>query len=347
MFAVSPEADVVLADMDSVNTSFISDLCQAKGYVADPPIQSLKHMVDAQETSWGESVSSLAASVETCTLKVTTRSTSSAATQAKEAVMAGRVSPSKKEEHPKLELLQNDPKWATITVPTSPAKTHFGKEGISRSFLQRAWAHSTEHDTTYTIFNCGNFERIGFRHRASRTFFLSELINVPDSKDPHYGKIQMGLYLAILQDALDRLKKQEGVNAPSNAPNNKRRRIHALPSNKRPRTRASSLKEKAQAENKRIATEAARMLPLALLVFRYGIYNSPAPASFLRLNCTRKGTYTASEYIKVVVTSKIAAGATGTVHGADVEVMDGTTVRRLNAVVKLAFGAQERDRMRH
>ncbi|KAG6814161.1 hypothetical protein H0H87_008746 [Tephrocybe sp. NHM501043] len=89
------------------------------------------------------------------------------------------------------------------------------------------------------------------------------------------------------------------------------------------------------------------MLPLALLVFRYGIYNSPAPASFLRLNCTRKGTYMASEYIKVVVTSKIAAGATGTVHGADVEVMDGTTVRRLNAVVKLAFGAQERERMRH
>ena len=54
-------------------------------------------------------------------------------------------------------------------------------------------------------FHCGNYHRIGFRHRETQTLYLSDLIDVKHCKDPAYGKLQVGLYSATIQDAKERL----------------------------------------------------------------------------------------------------------------------------------------------
>src|SRR6266550_7376382 len=73
------------------------------------------------------------------------------------------------------------------------------------------------YDTTFIIFHCGKYERIGVRHRATGTLFLSNLIYVHSCRNPGYGKIQAGLYLLIIKDAMERarvLRKLTSV--PSN-----------------------------------------------------------------------------------------------------------------------------------
>ena len=61
-------------------------------------------------------------------------------------------------------------------------------------------------DTTFIIFHCGKYERIGVRHRATGTLFLSNLIDIHSCRDPGYGKIQVGLYLLIIRDAMERAR---------------------------------------------------------------------------------------------------------------------------------------------
>ena len=63
-----------------------------------------------------------------------------------------------------------------------------------------------EADATLIIFHCGNCERIGYRHRSSQTLFLSDLIDVSAGSKPHYGQLQIGLYMIILRDALERIR---------------------------------------------------------------------------------------------------------------------------------------------
>jgi ADP-heptose:LPS heptosyltransferase len=71
-------------------------------------------------------------------------------------------------------------------------------------------------DATFIIFHCGDRERIGIRHRESQTLYLSGLIDTTACKDPTYGEIQVGLYLAIIQDALQR-QKQRSSQSPSSS----------------------------------------------------------------------------------------------------------------------------------
>ena len=90
------------------------------------------------------------------------------------------------------------------------------------------------YDTTFIIFHCGKYERIGVRHRATGTLFLSNLIDVHSCRDPGYGKIQAGLYLLIIKDAMERahvLRKLTSV--PSNLQVDKSVQIK-----KRPKTRS-------------------------------------------------------------------------------------------------------------
>jgi hypothetical protein len=50
----------------------------------------------------------------------------------------------------------------------------------------------------------GNHEFVGIRHRESQTLYLSPLI-VPSSCA--YGKIHVGIYIAAIKDALDRVRQ--------------------------------------------------------------------------------------------------------------------------------------------
>ncbi len=60
-------------------------------------------------------------------------------------------------------------------------------------------------DCTFIIFDCGTALRVGIRHRATQTLFLSELVDLVTSETPTSGKLFAGLHLAATHDALKRL----------------------------------------------------------------------------------------------------------------------------------------------
>jgi hypothetical protein len=103
-----------------------------------------------------------------------------------------------------------------------------------------------ESDATFIIFNCGNYERIGFRHRGSQTLFLSDLINVSKSSNPGYGQIQIGLYMAILRDALDRIRLIKEASTTTKSKKKQPGSIDANREYERPRTR---LKKQSESED--------------------------------------------------------------------------------------------------
>jgi hypothetical protein len=90
---------------------------------------------------------------------------------------------------------------------------------------------------------------------------------------------------------------------------------------------------------------------VVLIQFRHGVYNSPAPASFLRTGkplSTVSQTYSPRQYMSLVVSTEIAAGATGVVHNATLEVSttsDG--IRSLKVVVKFSFERRQQKKLRH
>lgn len=116
---------------------------------------------------------------------------------------------------------RNDPVHHTTCRKTSPnsllpligsqpnvAKSFQAKRARvkPRHILQQAWAEAVQNDATFIVINAGLYEIIGFRHRASQTLHLSDVIDVSKST-PAYGKLHTGLYLAAFKDALDRAQQ--------------------------------------------------------------------------------------------------------------------------------------------
>ncbi|KAF8074046.1 hypothetical protein FPV67DRAFT_783384 [Lyophyllum atratum] len=373
VFAISKEAEDVLEGMEVAAwaDSFPYQVCGTKGYAAPPNIHF--NSADASMTGWGVSVSSLS------NLPVANRTLSTIAT---ELAQRGKVPTPEKELIPlrrssrlrrPIATRKGNAKgssanageagepprntgvsWPKVTVPARTiTSTKTTASEMASSFLQRAWARSVEQNTTYTVFYCGNFERIGFRHRSSQTLFLSELIRVPECKNPGYGKIHMGLFISIVKDVMDRteLERQQDESPPFGG-QKRRRGTGASAPNKRYKTRAMALKERSEAEermrNQEIVKQNARGRPLMLLELRYGVYNSPAPASLLRTHSIQKDTYGPEEYFSIVFTSRIAGGATGVAHGATLRLLaaDGE-VRCVDVVVKLSFKSAQKERLRH
>ena len=52
--------------------------------------------------------------------------------------------------------------------------------------------------------HAGLFEYIGVRHRATQRLYISELIDVHNCQDPGYGQLQVGIYIAALEDTMNR-----------------------------------------------------------------------------------------------------------------------------------------------
>jgi hypothetical protein len=107
----------------------------------------------------------------------------------------------------------------------------------------------------------------------------------------------------------------------------------------------------------------ARIRNFALIYLQYGVYDSPIPASFMRvpasadIECTpppmrplpsREFGFQPDEYITLILTSEIAEGTTGKVHGATLEVqtLDGNFLTD-DVVVKLAFLDHQKERLRN
>jgi hypothetical protein len=64
-------------------------------------------------------------------------------------------------------------------------------------------------DTTILVFHAGNHDLIGVRHRKRQTLYITNIIVPWACQHPGYGKIQVGIYIAAIRDALDRLKVED------------------------------------------------------------------------------------------------------------------------------------------
>ncbi len=113
----------------------------------------------------------------------------------------------------------------------------------------QAWANAVRADASVIIIDCGNYLRVGVRHRATQTLLLSDLVDVCHCKDPAYGKIWAGIHLATVEDVLQRhriaqelisdITPSVGDKRPSldDEDNRPRKKSVSPPTSGRPRTR--------------------------------------------------------------------------------------------------------------
>ncbi|KAJ6458408.1 hypothetical protein C8R47DRAFT_1163195 [Mycena vitilis] len=247
---------------------------------------------------------------------------------------------------------------AVARRPNSTA--HSGPKLTNESLLQLAWCRAVRTDMTIIVFNCGNFERIGIRHRQTQTLYLSDLIDVTNFESG-YVKLHVGLYIAMIQDTIDRTAQRAKVEErPLRTRGEKRSHSDApLRASKR---RKTSRVESAETPESESAVSVASTRNLVLLYIQYDVYNSPVPASFIRSApalvesvpdrpFTRppvKRRYEQNECITITLTSEIAAGATGIAHTAILKVTTaGGATAEETVVVKITFTSEQQDRLRH
>jgi hypothetical protein len=54
------------------------------------------------------------------------------------------------------------------------------------------------------VLHSGNHEIIGIRHRKTQTLYISDVIEPHRCADPAYGKINVGIYIAAINETIDR-----------------------------------------------------------------------------------------------------------------------------------------------
>ena len=57
------------------------------------------------------------------------------------------------------------------------------------------------------VVHSGNHEIVGIRHRETQTLYISHVIEPHSCSNPAYGKIQVGIYIAAIQETIDRAKQ--------------------------------------------------------------------------------------------------------------------------------------------
>ncbi|KAF8893151.1 hypothetical protein CPB84DRAFT_1783295 [Gymnopilus junonius] len=239
----------------------------------------------------------------------------------------------------------------TVTVPRRPLQSKQYRPEF-RHYIQHAWATATTHDSTFMIFQCGRYERIGFRHRASQTLYLSGLIDPINMEDPSYRKLHIGLHTAIVQDALERLE------FPNSGTTHKRSTDHVdkveLLNHRQPESTPAD-----EVDDIEIYDQIAKR-DLILVTLDYGAFCSPAPSSFLRIgpSCVpghaelkrypKQTRFSVQEYVSIVLKEPLGRGAVGVVHPAAVTLTlkSGQVVKR-NMVIKFAFTKEQEKKIFH
>ncbi|KAK2460208.1 hypothetical protein APHAL10511_007799 [Amanita phalloides] len=246
--------------------------------------------------------------------------------------------------------LRDQNTWPTLCVQ-KPTAT----KSISTLYVQQAWTRAVESDSTIIVFNCGNYERIGFRHRDSQTLCLSDLIDVSETSDPGYGQLQVGLYMVILRDALDRIRLMN-VRSTGVRPEMKRKLsddVENSAANKKPRL-ATTTEQEDDNSTESVTTFASCWESMEYLILHhpwplYRIHRTaPSRVSAKTSGNKRKRQFTPKEYFRITLTSKIAEGVTGKVHDAKIEVQTGDgRVHKCLGVVKIALDYRKRQKLRH
>jgi hypothetical protein len=77
---------------------------------------------------------------------------------------------------------------------------------------------ATRVDSSIIVLQSSNHEFIGICHRTTQTLYISDIIKPHACKEPSYGKLHVGIYIAGIRDALDRERHAQppgGGNGPS------------------------------------------------------------------------------------------------------------------------------------
>ncbi|KAH8822249.1 hypothetical protein DL96DRAFT_1620554 [Flagelloscypha sp. PMI_526] len=244
-------------------------------------------------------------------------------------------------------------------VPQFVTSTPFNRETLvhdSNHFIQRLWTESVRSDTTFMIFHSGNSQRIGIRQRATQTLVLSPLI--PISHNSEYTRIQVGLHVAIMQDALAR-DKELGLG---------RAEVHSVGSAP-PLLGKRKQKEWAVSGNKRLKLDPGIFdnSDGLLLTIQSHVYDSPTPCLLFRVqpavrpskasphtsykpprlkSSSKRRTVKPSRCISLTASQVLGSGSTGFAQLADF-ISSTNNAQHPPLAGKLAFGDEGRLRLFH
>ncbi|TFK66616.1 hypothetical protein BDN72DRAFT_917133 [Pluteus cervinus] len=245
------------------------------------------------------------------------------------------------------------------------------KNATAEGILHHVWNLSLSHDTTIIVINIGQHERICIRHRATRTLYLSDII---ETTKPGYGKVHLGLQIAAVLDALDRHRQQRKLQ-PIPIPKSLRKRpreelepTSGLRRSVRHRmdviSKVNTSSSKMSRSDKQVLWTEINQRPIALLRFCDGQLQSSVPSCCIRRGGPLspfiaepaahdtpewKSSYQPRECLSLVLTSAYGhVGATGKVFKARLEVTlaNGRKLSQ-DVVAKLTTHEEARKRMRH
>ncbi|TFK66618.1 hypothetical protein BDN72DRAFT_880180 [Pluteus cervinus] len=232
-------------------------------------------------------------------------------------------------------------------------------------FGLEVWRLAVQKDTTVIVINCGNYERIGIRHRASQTLYLSDMI---DLTKPGYGKLHLGTLMSVVDDALiryqascerdrtTRAKKRRHLPENNEVRRSKRQKLNIL------LERSRDLSQLSPQDLKVLWNEILKR-PLLLLRFSGGGLHSSVPACCLRAggalspyvqdttdytSTTLRESYQASECFHLTLDWENSNGRTGQVFTGNLQLTlpNGRKLSR-NVVAKIAYDEEAQDLVRH
>ncbi|KAF9518757.1 hypothetical protein BS47DRAFT_194993 [Hydnum rufescens UP504] len=180
--------------------------------------------------------------------------------------------------------------------------------------VQQAWAQAVRDDGTVIVLHSGNYELVCLRHRASQTLYVSDLIEPHTCANPGYGKVQVGIYVAAVEDAINRRKQQPYAESQDTPPDDDEDRFDIDDNNDKgprrgrrsdrgprggrrgdsnvrsrgPGRRGGSQRRGETRNDDADAAAVDKLIQVAsiaentLVQLHYSIYDSPVPASFVR-----------------------------------------------------------------
>ncbi|KAF8329024.1 hypothetical protein F5887DRAFT_1185480 [Amanita rubescens] len=116
-------------------------------------------------------------------------------------------------ENPLVRLTASD--WGETEVGRSTGTPHVHHRVSAEHMIQQIWSEMVKNDATYLVLNSGNFEIIALRNRKSRTLYLSDIIV---TADPGYVQVHVGLFIAAIQDVIDRAAQLNASKAANALP---------------------------------------------------------------------------------------------------------------------------------
>ncbi|KAF8891165.1 hypothetical protein CPB85DRAFT_1441057 [Mucidula mucida] len=193
-----------------------------------------------------------------------------------------------------------------IGVNERPGQKDTRYQPVCDDYVQKAWVAAVRNDATAVLFDCGNFLRIGIRHRERQTLYLSSLIDIRTCKDPTYGGIWTALHVAIAADAVQRLPLLE------NTVLGKRKSTFELephcPIKAAKTHNPTSAQEELLSIDKAMAAYMEKF-PVLAVFFRFDYLDSPAPLLLFSPDSKRKMRYEPTEYLKVIAYKQLGSGS--------------------------------------